>query len=50
MTPTGKANPSPPKPPDISLQTRAAIVMLIRLLKSITSVLEKYLKGEIINV
>jgi len=47
---TGKNAAYPLKPPDISLQTRAAIVMLIRLLKSITSVLEKYLKGEIINV
>jgi hypothetical protein len=48
--PIGKEKTLPSKPPDISLQTRAAIVMLIRLLKSITSVLEKYLKGEIINV
>lgn len=47
---TGKGTAYPSRPPDISLQTRAAIVMLIRLLKSITSVLEKYLKGEIINV
>lgn len=38
------------KPPDISLEARAAIFLIIRALKTIISILEKYLKGATIIV
>ena len=49
MRGSGNAMPSVCKAPDIAPETRIAILLVIRSLKGIIKILEKYLQGEKID-